>query len=625
MNEELLAPTVADWLKASDSPPPDPHRSRVRAVVSARQTRQVRRWWQGRLPAFRPAPRILLPTAVVVTLLLATVLVVRFLLPGEPRPSVGAGASPAPSTTAHPIHWQTEVVDLQADGFTLGTEGTVFTTAGRSPEVDSDPGGTAYWTLEAEWREHGVEQRMYWYFASDGVDWWVTEMRTRDGREPAEWVYAYGPFLRTPLGEAYDGDFAVDLIGEGRPGAPDDIVEARLTLDGLRLSISPWEGSSRASDAEARVADAVVDALRPALDDPQVPQQAETRRADHPGGDPVTLDFGGSTLRGRVWPDGTVRILDDGAGNETDLVDKVVVAPEDTVWVARNKAIFALGQEGKYRPPVEPGEERWRIIGLEARPDGSLEVLTWRALWHFDDGVWTELPTPPEIAHESDLDGYSPEPMPDGSVWTYDRDTYTVARYTADGWVEYPLNEILPESFPQRPERDIRVDMDGARAGSLWLATMDGPNALARFDGASWTEYPQSFIKDVLGHEPERVEDILTASDGITWILMGVDGKARDLVRVEGETWSSTPIKAVRKDAGAPDDLPLWSLAEDVEDGAVQLYAYEDEHREAIRTSGEDADLLEFGVFIPVGQTSDGTRWGVGRNKDVGLLMRPVD
>jgi hypothetical protein len=339
----------------------------------------------------------------------------------------------------------------------------------------------------------------------------------------------------------------------------------------------------------------------------------------------VAVGFGDTTLTGRVWPDGTVRILEDGAGNATDLVDRVVVAPDDTVWVARNMGIFALGEEGKYRPPVGESERRWRIIDLVARPDGSLDVLTWHALWHFDDGIWTQLPTPPEIAHESDLDGYYPDRMPDGSVWTTANDPALVARYTDEGWVEYPLAEIMPKTFGGRPGKQVRVDIDGAHEGSIWIAVTAGGTALARFDGATWTEYPEPFLTRVLGHEPEPVSDILTSTDGTTWILLGVDGAARDIVRVQGDDWSATPVRKIRREAGAGDEIPFQWLAEAAEDGAVQLYAGEDQHRAALWWDGRKAVLQEFGVFSPVGRTSDGTLWGIGRNKDVGLLMRPAD
>ena len=107
------------------------------------------------------------------------------------------------------------------------------------PQLNSDPGGSDYWTLEVIWFEHEVEQRLNMYFGSDGTDWWVDEIRTYDGYDPGEWVYAYGPFFQTPLGEAFEGDVEVDLLGIGRPDDRENLVPAVLSFTGMRLAVSP--------------------------------------------------------------------------------------------------------------------------------------------------------------------------------------------------------------------------------------------------------------------------------------------------------------------------------------------------------------------------------------------------
>lgn len=155
----------------------------------------------------------------------------------SPAPSV-PGAAPSASPTPA-IHWTTPVVDLSADAFSVEANDLVFTTEGTEPQVHSDPGGPDYWTLEVEWSEQDREQRLYLYFGSDGTDWWVDEIRTRDGYDPAEWIYAYGPFFQTPLGETYEGDVRIDLLGEGRPGDPDNRVPGVLTIEGMRLTPTP--------------------------------------------------------------------------------------------------------------------------------------------------------------------------------------------------------------------------------------------------------------------------------------------------------------------------------------------------------------------------------------------------
>jgi hypothetical protein len=156
---------------------------------------------------------------------------------GQRVPGAASPASPgAPS-----IGWTTERVALTADDFRIEVNDLVF---GEDvwPAVHSDPGDSDYWTLEVDWTEQDLEQRIYMYFGSDGSDWWVDEIRTRDGYDPAEWVFAYGPFFQTPLGEAFEGDVTIDLLGKGRPGDPENLVPAVLSFSGMRLAVSPGAG-----------------------------------------------------------------------------------------------------------------------------------------------------------------------------------------------------------------------------------------------------------------------------------------------------------------------------------------------------------------------------------------------
>jgi hypothetical protein len=130
-------------------------------------------------------------------------------------------------------------VALTADDFRLGVNDLEFGVDVQPTRLTSDPGDRNYWTLEVEWTEHEVEQRLNMYFGSDGTDWWVDEIRTYDGYDPGEWVYAYGPFFKSPLGEAFEGDVQVDLLGTGRPDDRENLVPAVLSFTGLRLAVSP--------------------------------------------------------------------------------------------------------------------------------------------------------------------------------------------------------------------------------------------------------------------------------------------------------------------------------------------------------------------------------------------------
>jgi hypothetical protein len=144
-----------------------------------------------------------------------------------------AASPPAPA-----IHWVTDVVDLTADSLAIEANGLTFTTQGVPVAYGSDPGGPDYWTLEVEWTEHAVPQRLYLYFGSDGEEWWVDEIRTRDGYPQDEWIYYRGPFFRTPVGQVYTGDVRLEGIGTGRPDS-DIKVPGVLSIQGLRLAVTP--------------------------------------------------------------------------------------------------------------------------------------------------------------------------------------------------------------------------------------------------------------------------------------------------------------------------------------------------------------------------------------------------
>jgi hypothetical protein len=183
-------------------------------------------------------------------------------------PEVPGSASPA----APGVAWTTEHVALAADDFRLEVNDLVF---GEDvwPAVDSDPGGPDYWTLEVEWTEQGLEQRLFMYFGSDGTDWWVDEIRTYDGQEPGDWVSALGPFFTTPLGEAFEGDVTIELLGRGRPDDPDAVIPAVLSFSGMRLAVSPGAGPT--PDPVM-----VVEESPPAVDDSEGSADASTDPID---------------------------------------------------------------------------------------------------------------------------------------------------------------------------------------------------------------------------------------------------------------------------------------------------------------------------------------------------------
>lgn len=142
--------------------------------------------------------------------------------PSSSAPPAGActdGTTPATFGCSGAVQWDTPQVRLDGTAFsvlTTGTTGTqTFTAKDGNVVLDSDPGDSKYQTLELTWQENGVEQRWNIYFASDGKDWWATEMRTYDGSANGEWVYFIGERFRTPLGSAWSGDLDLTASDHG--------------------------------------------------------------------------------------------------------------------------------------------------------------------------------------------------------------------------------------------------------------------------------------------------------------------------------------------------------------------------------------------------------------------------
>jgi hypothetical protein len=130
-----------------------------------------------------------------------------------------------------PVSWQSEndLVQFKADDFLIEANGKTFKAQNTPVAVDSDPGSAVYWTLEVTWQEHGVEMRMFIYFASDGRDWWATEIRTYDGQANGDWIFYRGTYFESPLGRPFVGD--LDLTDKATGDA--------LHVHGLRLETHP--------------------------------------------------------------------------------------------------------------------------------------------------------------------------------------------------------------------------------------------------------------------------------------------------------------------------------------------------------------------------------------------------
>jgi hypothetical protein len=165
----------------------------------------------------------------------------------------------------NPVHWSTPQVRLDATDFSITVGGKRFIAGDRHGAfptgdgirhvlVRSDPGDAKYQTLELTWQEHGVEMRWYIYFASDGKDWWATEMRTYNGRRNGDWVeFPAWPdqrkppptfnYFRRPLGTAFTGDIELNGLD------PQTRITSHLSVTGLRLQAFRNDGTAPRSTA----------------------------------------------------------------------------------------------------------------------------------------------------------------------------------------------------------------------------------------------------------------------------------------------------------------------------------------------------------------------------------------
>jgi hypothetical protein len=100
----------------------------------------------------------------------------------------------------------TPTVQFAATSIEVRTAGRTFVPPSDTT-VHSDPGTpNEYTTLELEWNDGGIPMRINLYFASDGTNWWASEIRTYDGSAGGEWITQEGQFFRTPLQSTFQGD-----------------------------------------------------------------------------------------------------------------------------------------------------------------------------------------------------------------------------------------------------------------------------------------------------------------------------------------------------------------------------------------------------------------------------------
>lgn len=179
------------------------------------------------------------------------------------------------------VRWSTPYASLEAREFAIRAVGATFVGNSAPVRVASDPGRRDYRTLEVEWRENGVEMRLNLYFAADASEWWVSEIRTYDGRDPGDWITYRGTFFKTRIGEAYEG--TVDVTGgvEGSIMAPVPAADSSLHFGDARIeAFGIREPETRSRDEATASPTAVISRGTPAAGVAPIPSAAPSDTSD---------------------------------------------------------------------------------------------------------------------------------------------------------------------------------------------------------------------------------------------------------------------------------------------------------------------------------------------------------
>lgn len=146
------------------------------------------------------------------------------------------GKAPSAPLVGNRVDWETPVVELVAADFSITANGVLFLAQDPSIQVQGDPGDATRRTLELEWGESGVRQRLSIYFANDDRTWWADEIRIYDGHEQGEWLTAQGRFFESPIGASWQGSLDLDLRDAKRIGAGPGHLHLRDAVLSMRVT-----------------------------------------------------------------------------------------------------------------------------------------------------------------------------------------------------------------------------------------------------------------------------------------------------------------------------------------------------------------------------------------------------
>lgn len=179
-------------------------------------------------------------------------------MPASPQDVLASPVGPGEADGPAAIHWQTDRVDLYADGLTLQLGDEAFSTEGAAVSVTEVVHNGRYWTLIASWTAEDHAHTLALNFRSndrgwrvESITWLVSGIALPDGR-PGYGVVSVGAAnpTRTPPGQ----ELAIDLMRSKQGDVvPCDATEAHeerpvsasavLAFEGLRVSVTPRERS----------------------------------------------------------------------------------------------------------------------------------------------------------------------------------------------------------------------------------------------------------------------------------------------------------------------------------------------------------------------------------------------
>ena len=184
-----------------------------------------------------------------------------------------------------------------------------------------------------------------------------------------------------------------------------------------------------------------------------------------------------------------------------------------------------------WKPPV-------RVFGVARAPDGALAVATDRGAAVLRKGRWT-------VLEEGEV--HAVTFARDGAIWVAELASEgtetTVASFRFDGraWARTALPAL---TAPGRPS--VLVPAPG---GEVWLLSRGWVASLDRFDGTRWVhESPLD------GARPDDVAGLAVAANGDLWAVgAGGDPPGWSVARYDGATWTAYPQLRRSRRAGLPE------------------------------------------------------------------------